>query len=824
MPQKSKKDAILKKYDEDLNALENKIKFAHEQNLPQNLIQNLEQELTIKDQAYEQAYEYVNKKKPEWKIKLDTEVSKQQKSGEWFKLGLEALNIVKPHLEKAVQAMFISPVAQNKIPLGVNKSNKPQSEQRDSKPVKPIVSAESIAPLSPVKETLRGAWKTVKPELRPELPAAPALTQEQIKPPAQPADDLGLDLSYWQRAGGILDGKNPLNPHHIMTLAMLTSCKNSSGELDTKLLAEQRSLAGLALAKGADANEIYNFGSFPPDDTVNLLLNAEKPLSPNRLLKLVLKVSCENSNGEPDAELLARQRSLMELAVAKGADANEVYFFGFPSPDVIDFLLNAKKPLDPDHLLFLILDISCRNSSGELDDKLLTQRHDLMELAVAKGADLNKFPQINSFYQLGQQFAKLGMADMKNALAAFISEQGHTKNATALAGRIRDKGQCYALTTLWLYSKWLQFEQPQKSGGYNQNYDKDWFSNTIAKISILNQHQTLSKAEIADIKKFALQLDFMMAPRYYIEGFRPADTKIHETDNRLTTDGKILREQYKIAATFDSPAKLAAFLKAIVREDTLIYLVTSRDDINNPAHFVGLFKHDGKYYRYDPNDSFGETRYNSIEEVANKELEPHGPGAPARKRSYGFIVSGFDQNYTSYPSQAGILDTVYPSSLKSDTLEADAMAAILVRSPESLRFFLDRGLDPRPENKDNISLLERAIMANAPEIIAILLKEYGMDPRWASNKGDITNFTGLHIAAKRGYFNVVKVLLDDPRTNINQKDSTGKTALDYVGKDYKKTRELIVNANKIAKRQKHSAMDNADENRIKNNAEARRFM
>lgn len=145
--------------------LEDKIKFAHKQNLPQNLIQNLEQELTIKDQAYEQAYEHVNKKKPEWKIKLDTEVSKQQKSGEWIKLGLEALNIAKPHLEKAVQAMPISPSTQTTIPLEINKSNKLQNEQKDSRLVKPIASAELIAPSLPVKEMLGETWGKVKTEI-----------------------------------------------------------------------------------------------------------------------------------------------------------------------------------------------------------------------------------------------------------------------------------------------------------------------------------------------------------------------------------------------------------------------------------------------------------------------------------------------------------------------------------------------------------------------------------------------------------------------------------------------------------------------------------
>jgi len=267
------------------------------------------------------------------------------------------------------------------------------------------------------------------------------------------------------------------------------------------------------------------------------------------------------------------------------------------------------------------INASCGNHSGELNDKLLAER---------QNANLNKSPHTK---QLGQQFDSLNQFDLQNNLALFILEQDHTTEGAVLAKRISDKGYCYAFTTLWLYSKWLQYKQPQKSGGYNQNYDKDWFDTTIKKISLLDQHQSLSFADIADIKKFAQQLDFMMFPRHYIEGFRPADTKIHETDNRLTTDGKILREQYKIAAKFYSQEKLVAVLKNLVREDVLIYLVSSNDDIENPGHFVGLFKHDNKYYYYNPLSNFGEIQYNSIEEIVNHMPRYMTAGSPGPNHS-----------------------------------------------------------------------------------------------------------------------------------------------------------------------------------------------
>ena len=99
-------------------------------------------------------------------------------------------------------------------------------------------------------------------------------------------------------------------------------------------------------------------------------------------------------------------------------------------------------------------------------------------------------------------------------------------------------------------------------------------------------------------------------------------------------------------------------------------------------------------------------------------------------------------------------------------------------------------------------LLRTASKSGNSDIVKELLA-IGVDPNQpiiiqGLEDGKITKqFTTyyLHDTSKRGYLEVVKVLLDDKRIKINEKDSDGKTALDYAKKNddenYNKIAALI---------------------------------
>lgn len=401
----------------------------------------------------------------------------------------------------------------------------------------------------------------------------------------------------------------------------------------------------------------------------------------------------------------------------------------------------------------------------------------LINTAVTNGANFDDFPQNNHEYASQHTITNRNQYFLQQQLALIAQKLKLNPDITS---RIQQYPCCYALTTLWLYSKWLQFNQPEKTGGYDNKYDKDWFNKIINLVSNWKKGSSINTENAANFKKFAELIDFFQSPQKFVEGLRAVDTNIHQFDNRLTLDGKILRENYKIACSFDSPEQLANLLKEIVHDNNFIYIVKS-------AHFMGLFKHENEYYLYEPKEYFGECKYKTIDAVAAAIFD--------KTNKAGLIICDFQKNTFEHPEHREVLEKIYTKN----NMPVDI--AILIRSAESLRFFLDHGLSPTAKIQyqgKEITLLGAATLANSPDIVAILLKEPGVDPRQLLDDGPdsetraVKNMTCLHIAAKKGFFEVVKVILNDPRTVINQKDSNNKTALDYaISKNHSKTIKIL---------------------------------
>jgi ankyrin repeat protein len=119
-----------------------------------------------------------------------------------------------------------------------------------------------------------------------------------------------------------------------------------------------------------------------------------------------------------------------------------------------------------------------------------------------------------------------------------------------------------------------------------------------------------------------------------------------------------------------------------------------------------------------------------------------------------------------------------------------------------MQFLFKQGLEPDQVNKEGRTLIDMAATANAPQIVKMLLQYPDVDPNQiiigetlSNSKGSkIKGGTCLHTAAKKGYFEVVEVLLNDRRVVIEQKDAAGKTALDYaIAMNRSKTIKILSN-------------------------------
>ena len=685
-------------------------------------------ELQVGDQAYQQVYVSVTGQEPEWVRKLNQEVSVNQKrrAWNWFQLALSLSQDATPYLAKALN---VNPI----LPRIGEPSLVELRAQYSAKGVKYGILEKSEYDRLKSTGSKNVSIVTTMSELKTALSSA---KQEII-----------IDF-HWDQ-GQAKEIKDLCDTYG-------TNKKIFFGTYELPPSAELQEVIGSAAA------HVWQNNSKPVEPVV-----ATKPKIAD-ITGSILKTVAESKPGLSIEPVLAQEKSSVKAIKAEFAPTVAL-------PDINMDLSkeNPDKPVD---------DVS---ADGAFDNTL----------SVKSDFQSKQEEQSLNFHPLRIRF---NLHDM--IYEYFPKDETMLKIAEHLSA---GKGECISYTTMWLYSKYLQSKQPDKRGGYNQDYDKNWYSNTIRKIGLYNNpnqalsaadladidrkiglynnpNQVLSAADIADIKKFAQTLDFLESPKYYKEGFRPADTRIHEVDNRLTTDGKVLHEQYKLAIKFNSRDHLEAFLESILHEGVSIYMVSSHGEVNNPGHFTGVVKHDNEYYYYDSMYSLDEIKLKSLKEVADK-IDIYD--------TVGFIVGNFEPDYTDYPAPESILTANYPPDYKftQEELEKGAMTAILVRSKESLKFYLDHGLSPQHKNQYGVSLIQAAVLANDQDSVKMLI-ELGVDP----NDCSMMKTTCLHLAAIKGFPKVAEALLADPRTKIKQKDGNKTTAFEIARKrNCTKTAEQI---------------------------------
>lgn len=485
----------------------------------------------------------------------------------------------------------------------------------------------------------------------------------------------------------------------------------------------------------------------------------------------------EHILSEPEQEKLFTD---INKALEKGAKFSEINInfqennlpvFKLPTFDVCQKILNRfEKSLDPNLYLSWIL------SYRITDSDFAIKREPLIALAVEKGANLGRIHQANPQveYALHHNLPFIGSGQMllTNHLALIGKKYPVINNSLTESFEKSYGHHCQGLTSLWLYSKWLQFTYPEKTYGYTNG----WFKSMVQTISSWDGQRNMGDKEIANVQNFGSIIDLFQKPFSYKQG-AAQEPEIPMALSKLDTNGKILKKRYSIVSVFNLEM-LCKFLKETVYDDELIYI-----NFAEVSHATGMFKHKGAYYYYDPNDNKGEYELDSIEKLAETILRINSEFG--KNHMLAFEIYSFDEKSHTYPKQQDFLVTTYqlPISMNKDLLASNSVRHGAL---ESLRFYLDKH---EITEYDGFPLIIAAAIFNQPFVIKELLIR-GHDPRQALEveipmddalifaKGD----TALHIAARFNYIDMIRVILGNNRmkVDIEQKNSVGKTALDYA--------------------------------------------
>lgn len=463
------------------------------------------------------------------------------------------------------------------------------------------------------------------------------------------------------------------------------------------------------------------------------------------------------------------------------------YFYTLPSCEISELLLKneygEKKSLDPNNFLDLVLSYSCNKynpdkKTFEIDKKSEELQYNLVDLALNRGANLDQsnYPEAADAFRKKEAFIGRKQKFLLDQLLSFLDCVPDTKkieNTANLEENFKESGgHCMGLTTLWLYSKWLQFTQPEKT---YHGYSNDWFKNTTRAIASYDNTKNPDNESIYNLQKFASIIDFFQNPPDSLG----LSIESHMASGKLDTNGKTLKKKYTIVSVF-TLEKLQNLLKSIVYDDELIY-------VRYPNHATGLFKHGKNYYFYDPNNDGGEYKNTSIEKIAETIFEV--------SKSYssghiiGFIIIGNpDEKLHSYPERKDFLKI--DPTLNKDALFGAAMHAAYIGCAESLWFLLDQKVNPNQKidinltSKNGYSLLDLASIINHSDIVTGLLIR-GADPNQISMQD---GYSALHIASGLGNIEVIKSLLNTPTltpTDINLANEVddGKTPLMYAAEE-----------------------------------------
>jgi ankyrin repeat protein len=305
-------------------------------------------------------------------------------------------------------------------------------------------------------------------------------------------------------------------------------------------------------------------------------------------------------------------------------------------------------------------------------------------------------------------------------------------------------GNCFGFSSVWLYSKWLQFTYPEK-------YQGNWYEYTVK--DILDHW-----SDCDNIRKFTLSVR-------KFQNSQSAGTFEKEMD-QLGADGKKIQREYSIASLLTLSQLKQLLSENIIHDHTLVH-------VNVPYHATALFKDGSNYYYFNPNDPVGEYRTSSIDDVAVLIFKANGFDY-IKPSPLALQIFSFDEKTQNYPSQQEILDRINPSLTCEDDYADKTTGLHQAASSdclESINYFLHKGVDVDLVNERGFTALMFASLNGHQKVVRLLL-----DRGANHNLADKYGYTALMFASKNGHYEVVRLLLEK-KANPNLASMAHYTAL-----------------------------------------------
>ena len=361
-------------------------------------------------------------------------------------------------------------------------------------------------------------------------------------------------------------------------------------------------------------------------------------------------------------------------------------------------------------------------------------------------------------------------------------------------------GYCAGISTLWLYSRWLQ-DQPKILN--NVRDDHDWFASTVKRIARWDGKEKLSEEDANEFERFISLIEFFHHPSNYLPMHQgDLDDLIEDTT------GRKLNKEFAIGSLLTlEQLKMLLKTENVIRDGELVYI-----ELGLGRHITALFRKGNYYYYFNPDNPTGEIKSDSLDEIADRIFEANSNWIwyPMYERDkplpLGIRIFSFDEMIEKpYPTPKEILDNVggglvlEPELLEYKKAYANGISglimAVKVGSLEIVQYMLERKskLDFQTQRPYGWNALMVAAYFGKFEIAEYLLKTHKKDIDLEAMNDDYEN--ALMYAAANGHKEIVRLLLDNGAKPDALKDLSQqkKTALIWAARNgHKEIVELLL--------------------------------